>query len=179
MSLHIGLKAICRVHGLTPHRSTGRCPFELHREGPGASLFPRLVPSDSQRSEQTVVNQSSGRLRKKTTFAEDEEVIVYDLKSKLSSTGKIIEVLGNNTYLADCGNGPQHISGDVISKVSDVSKRQIGVSQDGLEPNNQSVENENSDEDMLVDQDVDIMSITTDSSSEQDVTDIYDRIPIV
>ena len=38
--LHVGLKSICRVHGLTPHRSTGRCPFELHREGPSVSLFP-------------------------------------------------------------------------------------------------------------------------------------------
>ena len=138
-----------------------------------------LVPSENQRSEQTVVNQSCSKLRKKMTFAEDDEVIVYDLKSKLSYTGKIIEVLGNNTYLADYGNGPQHVSGDVISKVSDMSKRQIGVSQDVIEPNGQSIENGNDDEDMLVDQNDDIMSISTDTTSEHDVTDIVNRIPIV
>ena len=43
--------------------------------------------------------------------------MVYDLKSKLSARGKVVEVLGNNTYLVDCGKGPQHISGDVLSKV--------------------------------------------------------------
>ena len=55
-----------------------------------------------------------------------KEVIVYDLKSKLSSKGKITEVLGNNTYLADCDKGLQHISGDVISRISGVAKRQVG-----------------------------------------------------
>ena len=43
--------------------------------------------------------------------------MVYDLKSKLSAWGKVLEVLGNNTYLVDCGKGPQHISGDVLSRV--------------------------------------------------------------
>ena len=137
VSLHVGLKTICRVHGLMPHRSTGRCPFELHKEGPGVSLFPRLTPSrSSQRSEQTAVSHSVGRLRRKAVFAEGEQVIVYDLKSKLSSTGRVLEVLGNNTYLIDCGNGPQHISGDVVSRVSDVSRRQNG-SQNGSNPNRQ------------------------------------------
>ena len=87
-----------------------------------------LVPSENQRSEQTIINQSGNKLRKKMTFAENEEVIVYDLKSKLSHPGKIIEVLGNNTYLADYGNGPQHVSVDVISKMSNMSRHQIGVS---------------------------------------------------
>ena len=44
-------------------------------------------------------------------------MVVYDLKTKLSSRGKIVEVLGNNNYLVDCGKGAQHISGDVLSKV--------------------------------------------------------------
>ena len=174
VSLHVGLKTICRVHGLTPHRSTGRCPFELHREGPSASLFPRLIPNSSQRSEQSAVSHSVGRLRKKSTFAEGEEVIVYDLKSKLSSTGKILEVLGNNTYLADCGNGPQHTSGDVISRISGIRKD----SKNGSNPSRQQVEVENSDQDVLVDQDMDIVSVTSDSSKEQDI-DVSDVIPVI
>ena len=48
---------------------------------------------------------------------------MYDLKTKLSSAGKITKVLGNNTYLADVGNGPQHISGDVISRLAVSSGR--------------------------------------------------------
>ena len=40
IQLHVGLKYICRVHGLTPHRSTGRCPYELVKDGPVVSLFP-------------------------------------------------------------------------------------------------------------------------------------------
>merc|ERR1711888_143131 len=104
IQLHIGLKYICRVHGLTPHRSTGRCPYELVKDGPVMSLFPKLTSGSSGRSERTAVQYSVGRLEKKSTFAEGEEVIVNDLKSKLSSKGKIIEVLSNNTYLTDCGN---------------------------------------------------------------------------
>ena len=69
IQLDVGLKFICRVHGLTPHRSTGRCPYELHREGPGASLFPLLTSSSkhgcSRRSEQTAVSHSVGRLARK------------------------------------------------------------------------------------------------------------------
>ena len=104
--LHIGLQYICRVHGLTPHRSTGRCPYELIKEGPVVSLFSKLTDVATRCCEQTAMNHSVVRLAKKATFAEGEEVIVYDFKTKLSSMGKIVEVLGNNTYLADCGKGP-------------------------------------------------------------------------
>ena len=89
IQLHVGLKFICRVHGLTPHRSTGRCPYELVKEGPSTSLFPRLTAGSGRRSEQTAIQHSVGRLAKKATFDEGEEVIVYDLKTKLSSKGKI------------------------------------------------------------------------------------------
>ena len=131
--LHIGLKYICRVHGLTPHSSTGRCPYELIKEGPVVSLFPRLTDSPGRRREEAAVSHSVGKLTKKRIFAVGEKVIVYDLKTKLSSAGKITKVLGNNTYLADVGNGPQHISGDVISRLA-VSSGRSGSSdgsQDG------------------------------------------------
>ena len=121
--LHVGLQFICRVHGLTPHRSTGKCPYELFKDRKVTSLFPRLTDGEKQRCERNAVSHSVGRLRKKTTFIEGENVIIYDLKTKLSAKGKIIEVLGNNTYLADVGNGPTHISGDVISRLAASSGR--------------------------------------------------------
>ena len=130
------------------------------------------------------MSHSVGRLTRKATFAEGEEVIVYDLKSKLSSTGRIIEVLGNNTYLADCGNGQQHISGDVISRVSDVSRRQNG---EAVVPVRHTAETDDGGEDrhsaeidVFVDQDDDVLSIST-SSTEEDSQNIIqeDIIPIV
>ena len=43
---------------------------------------------------------------------------MYDFKSKLSSRGKIVKVLGHNTYSVDCGKGLQHVSGSALSKSS-------------------------------------------------------------
>ena len=142
------------------------------------SLFPRLTDGCSHCSEQTTVSHSLGSLMKKATFAEGEEVIVYDLKSKLSSTGKITEVLGNNTYLADCGNGPQHISGDVISRVSDVSRRQIGDRQ-SAEADVGGQNRHSAEVDVFVDQE-DVTSVTSDSSDEQDdvLEDVTPNVPV-
>ena len=123
------------------------------------------------------MSHSGNKLRKRVTFIENENVVIYDLKTKLSHKGKIIEVLGNNTYLAEYGKGPQHISGDVISKCN-ISKRQIGVSQDIVEPNSQLIDNNVNDEDMLVEQN-EIMSISTDTTSDNDVTDAVNVVPIV
>ena len=128
VQLYVGHKYICRIHGLTPYSSTGRCPYEIVKEGPLSSMFPRLTASSSQRSETTVVKHSVPKLRSKKIFSVGKEVIVYDNRIKLSASGKILEVLGNNTYLTDCGNGPQHISGDLISKVSEATDREIGGS---------------------------------------------------
>ena len=38
-------------------------------------------------------------------------------------------MLGNNTYLADCGDGPRHVSGDCISKIAASAGRNIGGAQ--------------------------------------------------
>ena len=158
VQLYVGLKYICRIHGLTPHSSTGRCPYELVKEGPLPSMFPRLTASSSQRRETTTVRHSVTKLRSKKTFSEGEEVTVYDNRSKLSATGKILEVLGNNTYLADCGKGPQHISGDLISKVSEAADREIGGSNEV-----QQEIGDNLDVDHFF-QDDDNMSIASESS---------------
>ena len=66
-----------------------------------------------------------------------------------------MEVLGNNTYLADCGKGPQHISGDLISKVSETADREIGGSNE--------VQQEVGDDSLEVDND-DSISIASESS---------------
>ena len=125
VELHVGLKYICRDHGLTPHRSTGRCPYELIKEGKLPSMFPRLTAGSEERSQSTAVSHSIARQRSKRTFVEGERVIIYDNRFKVSSAGKILEVLGNNTYLADCGKGPQHISGNCISSVPDVATQHM------------------------------------------------------
>ena len=157
IELHVGLKYICRVHGLTPHRSTGRCPFELVKEGPLPSLFPKLTAGNRQRSEATAVAYSGAKLRKKRTFEEGEKVIVYDNRFKLSSAGKILEVLGNNTYLADVeGKGEQHVSGDVLSKVGDVATRQVGGQQQQLEDDNAGV-----DVDLVEDDNMSVASVSS------------------
>ena len=118
IALHVGLQYVCRVHGLTPHSSTGRCPFELIREGPTASLFPQLTKSTQKAAELTAVRQSVSGSGKRVAFKEGDRVIVYDFKSKLSALGIIKEVLGSNTYMVDSGNGPRHVSGDALSRSS-------------------------------------------------------------
>ena len=81
--------------------------------------------------------------------------MVYDNKTKLSTDGKIVEVMGNNDYLAECGKGPQHISGDCVSLIpaaanhviggSDVQQQQIdGDDPNGEEDDNVSVMSESS-----------------------------------
>ena len=106
------------MHGLTPHTSTSRCPYELIREGPPASLFPQLTRCTQKVSELTAARQSTGRPGKKAAFSEGDHVIVYDFKTKLSARGMVKKVLGNNTYTVDCGKGPQHVSGDALSQSS-------------------------------------------------------------
>ena len=120
------------------------------------------------------MQHSVSRLAKKSTFAEGEEVIVYDIKSKLSSKGKITEVLGNNTYLADCGKGPQHISGDVISRIPEVAKRPVGQNIEVPEQPRQTAE-----DDVFIDQE-DGMSIISESSMDSEGIQeaIIPRIPI-
>ena len=41
---------------------------------------------------------------------------MYDFKTKLSALGVVKRVLGSNTYSVDCGRGPQHVSGDALSR---------------------------------------------------------------
>ena len=75
-------------------------------------------------------------------------------------------MLGNNTYLADCGKGPQHISGDVISRIPDVVKRPVGQIIDVNDQPRQTAEDDVMDQ--VMDQE-DNMSIASESSMGSEV----------
>ena len=124
ISLKVTLQYICKVHGLTPNDSTGRCPFELIKEGPTPSLFPQLTKSLQKTSELTAVRQSLKGAGKRRLFWKGQSVIVYDFKTKKSSHGLVKEVLGNNTYTVACETGLKHVSGDALSK-SDIEFEEL------------------------------------------------------
>ena len=128
-------------------------------------MFPHLTSGSGKQSESTAVKHSVARQHNKRTFAEGEDVVVYDNRFKLSSVGKIIEVLGNNTYLTDCGKGPQHVSGDCISRMPDVATRQVGGGQE-VQP-----QQARDDQDLVnaVGQEDDNMSMTSESSIVSDI----------
>ena len=46
---------------------------------------------------------------------EDDRVVVFDIKSKTSSEGIVLEVLGRNNYLVEVDGIAKHISGDCLS----------------------------------------------------------------
>ena len=54
-------------------------------------------------------------------------MVVYCNRFKTSSAGEVLEVLGNNNYMVDCGKGPQHVSGDCLTKVPNVATRAVGA----------------------------------------------------
>ena len=128
-------------------------------------MFPQLRAGRQQkvRSELTAVQQSVAKLQRRRQFSEGEEVVVYDNHTKVSSSGNIVEVLGNNTYLADCGNGPKHVSGDLISRVSETATRNIG--------GEDIVHQEIGQEDLVDD---DNMSIVSDSSFGSEILTLDD-----
>ena len=116
MELYVALAYICKVHGLTPHSSTGRCPYELIKKGNLPSLFPNLTTDVTKQSELTVTRQSTAKLRNRRIFDEGDKVVVYDEFRKFSYPAVVSEILGNNNYLVMSDNGPKHVSGDVLSR---------------------------------------------------------------
>ena len=48
VKLYVALHQITKVHGLTPHSATDRCPFELIKLAPLPKLFPRLSSNVSK-----------------------------------------------------------------------------------------------------------------------------------
>ena len=118
VELFLALAYIGKVHGLTPHSSMDRCPYELVKQGPLPSLFPTLTSDVTKQSELTTVRHSVAKLRKRKSFGEGDKVIVYDNHRKLSYPAVVKEILGTNNYFVDSDNGPKHVSGDVMSRMS-------------------------------------------------------------
>ena len=115
IDLYVSLAYICFVHGLTPHSSTDRCPFELIKLGNLPSLFPSLVSDITQKSELTVTRHCANKLKKRKSFEEGDLVVVYDNFTKVSYDAVVSAVLGTNNYLVMSDNGAKHVSGDVMS----------------------------------------------------------------
>ena len=118
VKLYVALAYIGKVHGLTPHRSTNRCPYELIKNGNLPSLFPNLTSDISKQSELTVTRHSTAKLRNRKIFEEGDKVVVYDNHKKLSYPAVVSEILGTNNYLVFSDNGPKHVSGDVMSRAA-------------------------------------------------------------
>ena len=115
VELYVALAYIGKVHGLTPHSSTDRCPYELIKKGNLPSLFPNLTSDVSKQAELTVTRHSAAKLRNRRNFEEGDHVVVYDNHKKLSYPAVVSEILGTNNYLVLSDNGPKHVSGDVMS----------------------------------------------------------------
>ena len=116
IDLYTSLAFICKVHGLTPHSSTDRCPYELIKLGNLPSLFPNLISDNTQKSELTVIRHCTNKLKQRKSFSEGDNVVVYDNFRGVSYPAVVSEVLGANTYLVLSDNGTKHVSGDVMSR---------------------------------------------------------------
>ena len=116
IDLYTSLALICKIHGLTPHSSTDRCPYELIKVGGLPDLFPGLVSDNSQKQELTLTRHCSNNMKKRKYFAEGDNVIIYDKFKGTSYQAIVSEILGNNTYLVLCENGTKHVSGDNMSR---------------------------------------------------------------
>ena len=114
--LFVALQYITKVHGLTPHTSTDRCPFELIKNAPLPKLFPKLTSDVSKNLELTAARDSAAKLRRRKSFSEGDHVIVYDNHQKLSYPAIVSEILGTNNYLVISDNGTKHVSGDNLSR---------------------------------------------------------------
>ena len=111
--LYIGLNYILRSHGLTPHTSTGKCPYEMIKHGPVPSLLPSLTLSERQRSRCEKVQAAYSKERRRCRqFRVGEDVFFYEDRVKSTENGRILKVLGKNTYLGEINGVQKHISGD-------------------------------------------------------------------
>ena len=115
IDLFVSLAYICKVHGLTPHSSTDRCPYELIKLGGLPSLFPSLRSDTTQKAELTVTRHCANKLKKRRSFEEGDLVTVYDNFTKISYDAVVSEVLGTNNYIVISDNGSKHVSGDCMS----------------------------------------------------------------
>ena len=164
IDLYISLASICRIHGLTPHSSTDRCPYELIKLGGLPDLFPGLVSDSSQNQELKLNRYCSINMKNRKYFAEGDNVVIFDKFKGTSYQAIVSEILGNNTYLVLCENGTKHVSGDNMSrdKSRAATAHPTGALPATAEPGPGSVDSSNS-----VDSDAE--SVTSDLSDD-DIT---------
>ena len=128
VDLCIALAYVGRVHGLTPHASTNRSPYEMMKKSAVPSLFQNLCPQQTTQAELTTIKSCADRIRNRRSFQEGDEVNVYDSHRKLTYKGKILEVMGRNYFLVETENGNKHVSGDVLSHIPEIVNRPVGGS---------------------------------------------------
>ena len=101
VDLCIALAYVGRVHGLTPHASTNRSPYEMMKKSAVPSLFQNLCPQQTTQAELTTIKSCAEKIKNRRAFQEDDEVNVYDSHRKLTYKGKILEVMGRNDFLVE------------------------------------------------------------------------------
>ena len=165
VELHVALAYIGKVHGLTPHSSTGRCPYELIKQGGLPSMFPSLTSDVKKQEELATVRDTTARMRNRRDFTEGENVMVYDVHTKLSYPAEVLEVLGVNNYLVASDNGQKHVSGDVMSRTSITNTLE-------------DKEDDPSQQDVSDSQEDDTLSVMSDMSDDLEVIiDDIDEVP--
>ena len=165
VELYVALAYIGKVHGLTPHSSTDRCPYELIKKGNLPSLFPNLTSDVSKQAELTVTRHSAAKLRNRRNFEEGDHVVVYDNHKKLSYPAVVSEIFGTNNYLVLSDNGPKHVSGDVLSSSVEPATAIVGVDKnatvdiDGNHPEAAAIEDDTVSVSSDLSEDLDDMNV--------------------
>ena len=72
-------------------------------------------------------------MRKPHSFQEGDDVNVFDNHNGVSYKGKITEVMVRNNFLVESENGTKHVSGDVLTKISDIVNRPTGGNTQNIE----------------------------------------------
>ena len=104
------------------------------------------------------MRHSDAKLSNRRNFDEGDKVVVYDNHKKLSYPAVVSEILGTNNYLVNSDNGPKHVSGDVLSWVSETVTAVPTADIDTNHPEAVTVEDDN-------------VSVSSDLS--EDLDDLY------
>ena len=165
IDLYVSLAQICKVHGLTPHSSTDRCPFEMIKLGNLPSLFPKLTSGITEKSELTVTRHCANKLKRRKSFGEGDLVVVYDNFTKTSYDAIVSEIVGTNNYIVQSDNGVKHVSGDVLSARNSSSTTSTPTA-------DATATDDNLENNSTIDDD-DNLSILSDDSEDFELPDAY------
>ena len=109
LQLRIGLAQLLRIYRLTVHSATGETPYELHRKATSPNLFPNLQLRHSDVIVATPIPKCK-------TFEVDENVLVYDKLTKISTVGKVLNKVSKGSYSVLLEGVPKYIAIDNMSK---------------------------------------------------------------